>query len=186
MALHPFIFNELLNELNRPTIFDQNFGLGIPSNELACPIMPFYGGYYRPYHRYMEPRESGTSNIVNDKEGFKVNLDVQQFKPEELKVKVVDDFVVVEGKHEERSDAHGYIARQFTRRYKLPKDINTKALESKLSSDGVLQLHAPKLALPNAKEISIPIIHTNQPAIKQQTKEPIEESKGKKEEKPTK
>jgi crystallin alpha B len=75
---------------------------------------------------------------------LQVNLDVQQFKPEELKVRVVDDYLVVEAKHEERSDEHGFISRQFTRRYKLPEDVDPLALVSKLSSDGVLSLEAPK------------------------------------------
>jgi crystallin alpha B len=52
-------------------------------------------------------------------------LDVQQFKPDELTVKTVNDYVVVEGKHEERQDEHGFISRQFQRRYKLPNDILT-------------------------------------------------------------
>ena len=73
-----------------------------------------------------------------------VNLDVQQFKPEELKVKVIDEFLIVEAKHEERTDHHGFVSRQFTRRYKLPQDIDAQALVSKLSSDGVLSLEAPK------------------------------------------
>uniref|UniRef100_A0A1B6CAM8 SHSP domain-containing protein n=1 Tax=Clastoptera arizonana TaxID=38151 RepID=A0A1B6CAM8_9HEMI len=144
MSIYPYVLNELLDELNRPTIFDQHFGLGIPSSDLVS-VIPYRASYYRPYHRHAQPRDSGTSQLLNDKDGLKINLDVQQFKPEELNVKVVDDFLVVEGKHEERSDAHGFIARQFTRRYKLPKDIDVKSLQSKLSSDGVLQLSAPKL-----------------------------------------
>ena len=75
-----------------------------------------------------------------------MNLDVQQFKPEEMTVKMVDDFVVVEGKHEERQDEHGYISRQFQRRYKLPSDIDPASVVSQLSSDGVLTITAPKKA----------------------------------------
>lgn len=74
-----------------------------------------------------------------------MSLDVQQFKPEELKVKVVEDYIVVEGKHDERSDQHGFISRQFTRRYKIPENVDKAALVSNLSSDGVLTLKAPKL-----------------------------------------
>ncbi|MCH1922748.1 small heat shock protein, partial [Shewanella sp. A3A] len=84
----------------------------------------------------------GISTISSDKTEFKINLDVQQFKPEELKVKVVDDHLVIEGKHEERTDEHGFISRQFTRRYKIPKDVDQEAIESNLSSDGVLTLKA--------------------------------------------
>lgn len=75
---------------------------------------------------------------------MQVNLDVQQFKPEEINVKVVDDYLVVEGKHEEKQDKHGYISRQFTRRYKLPENVNLEAIQSSLSSDGILSIAAPK------------------------------------------
>lgn len=69
---------------------------------------------------------------------------MQQFKPEEINVKVVDDYIVVDGKHEERQDKHGFISRQFTRKYKLPPNVNVEAIQSKLSSDGILSIVAPK------------------------------------------
>lgn len=71
-------------------------------------------------------------------------MDVQQFKPEEINVKVVDNYLVVDAKHEEREDSHGYISRHFTRRYKIPSDVDIDAIKSKLSSDGILTLEAPK------------------------------------------
>ena len=52
--------------------------------------------------------------------------------------------VVVEGKHEERADDHGYISRHFVRRYVLPEHYNMEQLNSSLSSDGVLTITAPK------------------------------------------
>ena len=98
-----------------------------------------------------------------------MNLDVQQFKPDELIVKMMDDFVVVEGKHEERQDEHGFISRQFQRRYKLPSDIDPATVVSQLSSDGVLTITAPKKALPPAtpNERVVPITQTQAPAVKQ-------------------
>lgn len=100
-------------------------------------------------------------------------MDVQQFKPEEVTVKVVDDYLVVEGKHEEKQDQHGYVSRQFTRRYRLPDSILKEKIASSISSDGVLQIVAPKKAeaIENQKERQIPIVKTNAPAIKQQKKD---------------
>lgn len=93
---------------------------------------------------------------------------MQQFKPDELTVKMVDDFVVVEGKHEERQDDHGFISRQFQRRYKLPSDVDPDTVLSQLSSDGVLSISAPKKALPqSANERIVPITQTQAPAVKQ-------------------
>src|SRR4051812_42905240 len=43
-----------------------------------------------------------TMEIVNSNDQFKINLAVENFKPQELSVKCVKDrFLVVEGKHEE-------------------------------------------------------------------------------------
>ncbi|GBP00646.1 Heat shock protein 23 [Eumeta japonica] len=90
-----------------------------------------------------EKRVAGAIPTVG-KDGFQVCMDVQQFKPSELSVKVVDNCVTVEGKHEEREDDHGYISRHFVRRYALPKGYDPNNLVSTLSSDGVLTLSVPK------------------------------------------
>lgn len=77
------------------------------------------------------------------KDGFQVSMDVQQFLPNEISVKTIDNHVMVEGKHEERQDeehGHGFVSRQFTRRYSLPKDCDHNSVSSTLSSDGVLTI----------------------------------------------
>ncbi|XP_067613605.1 heat shock protein 23-like [Eurosta solidaginis] len=81
------------------------------------------------------------------KDGFQASMDVQQFKPSELNVKVVDDHIVVEGKHEEREDGHGYVSRHFVHRYALPKGFEADKVVSTLSSDGVLTVRVPKPAI---------------------------------------
>lgn len=40
--------------------------------------------------------------VTCDHKGFTVQVDVKHFSPEELLVKVVGDYVVVEGKHEQK------------------------------------------------------------------------------------
>lgn len=75
---------------------------------------------------------------------LKVSLDVQQFTPSEITVKTVENAVIVEGKHEEKADEHGFVSRHFVRRYVLPKDIEVENVISSLSSDGVLTITAPK------------------------------------------
>lgn len=73
-----------------------------------------------------------------------VILDVQQFAPSEIVVKTVNNNVIVEGKHEEKQDEHGYISRHFVRKYLLPSDADALDVQSSLSSDGVLTITAPK------------------------------------------
>lgn len=72
-----------------------------------------------------------------------MNLNVQQFKPEEVSVKIAENFIVIEAKHEEKGE-NRYISRQFVRLFKLPKNVDESAITSTLSSDGILQLVAPK------------------------------------------
>uniref|UniRef100_A0A023F6Z5 Putative small heat shock protein n=1 Tax=Triatoma infestans TaxID=30076 RepID=A0A023F6Z5_TRIIF len=171
MSLLPVLINELLDDYRRPffgSIYDQNFGMGLFDDDILTPTSTLLSMPLRPWRIF---GDSGVSTVSSDSNEFKVNLDVQQFKPDELKVKVVDDCLVVDGKHEERSDQHGFISRQFTRRYKIPDDVDKTALVSNLSSDGVLTLKAPKLALPENASREIPIIQTNAPAAVKQKAE---------------
>nr|AFX84621.1 heat shock protein 28.7 [Frankliniella occidentalis] len=109
-------------------------------------------------------------------DGLLINVDVQQFLPEELSVQVLKDqgCVVVEGKHEERPDEHGYVQRQFTRRYKLPAHVDPDTVTSKLTSDGVLQVTAPRretLPAPKENVRHITITQTDRPAVKDAAEE---------------
>ncbi|XP_055912407.1 heat shock protein 23-like [Eupeodes corollae] len=134
--------------------YSSDFGLGLNPYQIQRYQSPRDLSLPLALANYLENRPLETthrsrrvSNIGKD--GFKVSMDVQQFKPSELTVKVVDDAVVVEGKHEEREDDHGYISRHFVRRYALPNNYDSDKVISTLSSDGVLTLSIPKPAIEN-------------------------------------
>ena len=95
--------------------------------------------------RELERRREGLRDVAPTigKEGFQVCLDIQDFNPNEVTVKTVENSIIVEGKHEERPDEQGYISRQFTRRYLLPRGYDPETVTSTLSSDGVLTIKAP-------------------------------------------
>lgn len=78
-----------------------------------------------------------------DDKGFRVEIDVRQFKPHEIAVKTTDDYVVVEGKHARRNDGNGLVERHFLRKYLLPRGFNANEVISDLSSDGILSIKAP-------------------------------------------
>ncbi|ODM92109.1 Alpha-crystallin B chain [Orchesella cincta] len=102
------------------------------------------------------------------KDRFEIKMDVQQFAPEELDVKMVENCLVVEGKHEEKQDEHGYISRHFVRRYKLPEDVKPETITCNLSSDGVLFMSAPRMIEQKLTERAVPINFTGKPAVTQQ------------------
>ncbi|XP_060657905.1 heat shock protein 23-like [Drosophila nasuta] len=91
-------------------------------------------------------------DVQQGKDAFQVCMDVSQFTPNELTVKVVDNSIVVEAKHEEREDDHGYISRHIVRRYSLPEGYEADKVVSSLSSDGVLTVRAPKPLAIESKE----------------------------------
>ncbi|CAB3380653.1 Hypothetical predicted protein [Cloeon dipterum] len=160
MSLIPLLFDHVYHPTS---LFDQNFGLGLFDEEL--PLTAIQSGYLRPW-RYLSRANSGVSNVASKSGDFHVNLDVQQFKPAEIVVKTEENYVVIEGKHEEKQDQHGFVSRQFVRKYLLPDSVDKEKVECKLSSDGVLTITAPKLAVDNTKSQNIPIQQTNQPAIR--------------------
>lgn len=59
--------------------------------------------------------------VKYDHNGFEVSLDVQNFVPAELEVKVTGNRLVVSGKHEQRADQHGFVAREFHREFEIPE-----------------------------------------------------------------
>lgn len=65
-------------------------------------------------------------------------LEVTNFTPSELSVKLANDkTVIVEGKHGERPDMDGFVSREFTRKYNLPESVDPSSVECYLSKDGV-------------------------------------------------
>ncbi|XP_043259441.1 protein lethal(2)essential for life-like [Colletes gigas] len=192
MSLLPMLFSSWWEDLQRPHhIFDQNFGLSLSPEDLPSSALSPYEndililkprrrGFqrYHPYDRSLNRRSNGTSTLEADKDKFQVTLDVQQFAPEEVTVKVSGKNVIVEGKHEEKQDEHGWISRQFVRKYHIPEQCDIDRLESKLSSDGVLTITCPrKQPEPDAKnERIIKIQATGQPALRDDSK-PVEKQK---------
>ena len=138
-------------------IMDQYFGDALLDEDLLPPSL-IHGYLIRP-RTQANINTSGKSEVDNESEEFKISLDVSQFKPEELEVKVVDDFLVVHAKHEERCDEHGFIAREFKRRYILPKTCEQEKIASTLTPEGILIITAPKIPPPEveSKERKIPI-----------------------------
>lgn len=120
-------------------------------------LPPFHELHHDPFPM------SFTINLNKPDDPFKVMLNVKQFQPDQIVVKAVDGdkFIVVHCKHEEGVDAHGLVSREFTRRYKIPEDVESSKLTASISMNGVLTIEAPRKIAPlPEKEQIIP----NQPS----------------------
>ncbi|KAM7087297.1 alpha-crystallin B chain [Molossus nigricans] len=173
---HPWIRRPFFPFHSPSRLFDQFFGEHLLESDLfpaSTSLSPFY---LRPSSFFRTPSwidtglrapswiDTGLSEMRLEKDRFSVNLDVKHFSPEELKVKVLGDVIEVHGKHEERQDEHGFISREFHRKYRIPADVDPLAITSSLSSDGVLSVNGPRKQA-SGPERTIPITREEKPAV---------------------
>ncbi|VEN59162.1 unnamed protein product [Callosobruchus maculatus] len=161
MSLLPLLFDDTLFTPRRYEP-PQRTWVGVLDDDLFRPVSRQYQDYLRNLNAALQ--DTAGAEVMLNQDKFQANFDVQHFKPEEISVKLNDNVVTIEGKHEEKPDEHGAIFRHFVRKYTLPKDCDVSRLESKLSSDGVLSISAPRTCGDKPSERSIPIIRTGQTA----------------------
>lgn len=61
-------------------------------------------------------------------------------------------------------DEHGFVAREFSRKYKIPADVDPLSITSSLSSDSVLTVNGPRKPT-EAAERTIPIAREEKAAL---------------------
>ncbi|XP_021331756.2 crystallin, alpha B, b isoform X1 [Danio rerio] len=110
--------------------------------------------------------ESGVSEVKMEKDQFSLSLDVKHFAPEELSVKIIGDFIEIHAKHEDRQDGHGFVSREFLRKYRVPVGVDPASITSSLSSDGVLTVTGPlKLSDGPERTIAIPVTRDDKTTV---------------------
>merc|ERR1712130_1008874 len=76
---------------------------------------------------------------------MEISLNTSGYSPSELSVNVADDVLIIEGKHEEKTqEGHSMVSRQFRRQYGLSSDVKKTEVVSNLSQDGVFVVTLPK------------------------------------------
>ena len=102
-------------------------------------------------------------NLVTDTDDkFEVSLDTHGFQPEDLQIKVKDNIVNIEAKHEEKksdSTSKSYSSKHLSKSYTLPQGCKMEDVKSNLSADGILMVSAPKKNPPKSVRFarSVPI-----------------------------
>lgn len=155
-----FMFPEWSNRFYLPSILDRPTTLDI---------------FDRNWADILRPKDRGSTIITADKNNFQLILDVQNFKPNEIKVKMIDRFVIVEAKHEKKeANDKKCNNMHFIKKYFVPEQVDIERIKSTLSSDGILMITAPikKISEDEKKETLIPIEETGKPAISEKVKQP--------------
>ncbi|XP_026760369.2 protein lethal(2)essential for life-like [Galleria mellonella] len=162
IGAHRFAFADEKCQGDRNRLLDQTFGMPLTSDDILTTMMTpwMFQDYFRPWRILASLSRDLGSTIKTDKSKFQINLDVQYFAPEEISVKTADGYVVIEAKHEEKEDEHGFVSRQFVRKYALPDDVESENVVSELSSDGILTVSAPRKVIDEKGVRIVPITKT--------------------------
>ncbi|KAL3880092.1 hypothetical protein ACJMK2_032361 [Sinanodonta woodiana] len=112
--------------------------------------------YVRPRSAAEVASKSEVAEVKFDGKDFELKLDAQQFSPEELEVKLLNENrLVIRGKHEQKADDHGFVAREFQRELDLPENIDQESITSFITEEGVLVIRAKTNAAQSEKTIKI-------------------------------
>ncbi|KJH39721.1 Hsp20/alpha crystallin family protein [Dictyocaulus viviparus] len=84
-----------------------------------------------------------TKEFVNDDKKFAVSLDVSHFKPEEIKVQLEGNELIIEGNQEAKGE-NSYMKKSFMHKWALPEDCDVDAIHTQLNDAGHLSIEAPK------------------------------------------
>jgi hypothetical protein len=116
--------------------------------------------------------------VLSDAKKFQINLNVKRFMPEELRIKVKNRYVIVEGKHK-TNDATRIMANHFVQRFVLPPGSKGEEVVAVLNANGVLSISAPKHDVPPPppdREVPIVVLLPNKSTEKPATEKPVTET----------
>ncbi|CAI9730151.1 Hypothetical predicted protein [Octopus vulgaris] len=88
--------------------------------------------------------------IITEPDGsrkLQLQVDIGEFKPEEVVVKTMDRKLVVSARHEEKREGRT-MHKEFNKEYELPESVDPMSVNAFLAEDGKLTIEAPLKPLP--------------------------------------
>ncbi|XP_050345792.1 heat shock protein 67B1-like [Nymphalis io] len=133
---------------------------------------PAFGNIFAPLTKLFSSFADIGPRIEADDGKFRVTVSVKDYKKEDLKVKVKNDFIFVQGAHEAKQDDHDLFASQFFHTYSLPEKASASDVTAKLTSDGFLVVDAPlngndEKSKDKVVEREVPIVESGAPLEKE-------------------
>ena len=101
------------------------------------------------------------TDIYETSDEFVVELELPGYEEQELAIDVFDHTVSIKGEHKEEKDdkeksfhLRERFEREFERRFEFPPSADTEHIRA-VFDKGVLELHAPKLAVAKPQRVAI-------------------------------
>ncbi|CAL4099190.1 unnamed protein product, partial [Meganyctiphanes norvegica] len=108
--------------------------------------------FYRSLRQRSNNEQNQANGCTEDDTSFKIVVDLQDFKSGDIKVKIHNaKELTVEGEQNEKQ-SYTLFKRQFCRKFIFPSHINSEAVTSAVSEEGVLTINAPKKIKENCEE----------------------------------
>ncbi|KOB69737.1 Small heat shock protein [Operophtera brumata] len=153
----------------------------ITSDELL-PVMPapwfsvpYFGDItkiFAPLWKFFPSFEDLGPRINIEGNKFQVIVPVKDYSKDDLKVKVKQDLIFVQGLYEAKEADRDVFASQFFHTYTLPANSSGTDVTAELTSDGYLVVNAPTTdSVDRSKETDrdVPIVETGVPFKKEET-----------------
>jgi len=152
MSLMPFGGRHALHPALHRHTYDP-YGMGLD---------PYYGlstaldHFFDDSSQLLRLRDHAAKLEFTDDGGFNYKVDASGFRPQELKVDVEGDDLVVRGEH--REENHGeQVERTFFRRVRLPEGIHRDSVKCEMDERGRLTVCGARTAIEQAQRRSVPI-----------------------------
>ena len=75
---------------------------------------------------------------------FSIEVDIQDFEPEDIDIKVQGDSIILAGRREIKRGSSSSV-RQFNQKFAIPTGLDVSALTTEMTSEGMLVISAPQL-----------------------------------------
>ena len=100
---------------------------------------------------FEDVKDAQAVKVQNDDNGLELELNTEDYNPEDIKVRVENAMLVIEGNHDEDGNEEDskVMHRKFYREYLLPDECKPENVSSTFTKDGILKISAPKLAIEN-------------------------------------
>lgn len=115
-------------------------------------------------------REPGAVVRRTESGGLQLALDMSDYKPEDLKIRLVEDNLVIEAESES-SGKDSYNKSQFKRWFRLPEDVKVDEIKSTLTDGNKLVIDLPLSKPIESSERTIPIQIEKTPSVTNESKE---------------
>ncbi|XP_072260137.1 heat shock protein beta-11-like [Pyxicephalus adspersus] len=101
------------------------------------------------------------SETKTTKDDFVLSLDIQDFSPQELTVKLLGNKLLVSGAKESKTDdgkgSFSYKCQIFRKEADIPEDLKAEDITCTVTTDGHLQIQASRAPVPSVQERTVPI-----------------------------